>query len=144
MLGYRRIIIRSDGEPALLSTLREAVAATSGLEAMFRTSPPDDPQANGAAERAVQEVKAHSKVLVADLRGKYPGIDMKAHASHGFRGMLLPPFPGTESWNVDVPRRSCVLDGNGAGRRSCSGRWPISFLPARSPGVAPMLTKAFL
>ena len=79
MLGYRRVILRSDGEAALISTLREAVAATPGLEAIFRTSPPDDPQANGAAERAVQEVKAHSKVLVADLRGKYPGIDLGCH-----------------------------------------------------------------
>lgn len=76
MLGYRKFIIRCDGEPALLSTLREAVAHTAGLEAIFRNSPPEDHQANGAAERAVQDVKAHTMVLVADLCTKYLGATL--------------------------------------------------------------------
>ena len=65
-------MMRSDGEPALKSLLENAIAATPGLEATHRNSPPGDPAANGLAERAVAEVKAHCRVLVADLQTRYP------------------------------------------------------------------------
>ena len=77
-MGYRKAIIRSDGEPSLLSCIREAVTLTAELQAIWRTSPPEDHQANGGAERAVQEVKAHTKISIADLMEKLPGVSLSS------------------------------------------------------------------
>ena len=74
-LCHRRILLKSDGEPALCALLRNAVAATAGLECVQRNSAPGDPASNGAAERAVSEVKAHLRVLLADLLSRYPDMD---------------------------------------------------------------------
>ena len=84
-LGHRRIIMRSDGEPALKLLLENAVTATPSLEAVMKNSAPGDAAQNGTAERAVGEIKAHCRVLLADLVSRYPLLD----AAH----VLLPWIP---------------------------------------------------
>eukprot|EP00974_Lingulodinium_polyedra_P008537 815022-Lingulodinium_polyedra.AAC.1 len=49
MLGYRRLIYKSDNEPAILSLKRTVLKAVEA-EVVEQESPPYDPQANGLAE----------------------------------------------------------------------------------------------
>ena len=57
ILGYRKIINKSDGEPAILLLKRRAVEEVPGLEAIPQESAPADHQANGEIEVTVQEIK---------------------------------------------------------------------------------------
>ena len=65
-LGHRRITVRSDNEPAILSLLT-AVSAEVSVEWVPKTSPEYDHQANGAAEAAVREMKAQTRTVVSQL-----------------------------------------------------------------------------
>ncbi len=59
-LGYAKVILKSDNEPAIIKLLKEILAApkVSGLEqAGEEHSPPYDSQANGSVENAVKLVK---------------------------------------------------------------------------------------
>ena len=56
-LGYRKVVLKTDGEPALVAA-QEAVAKTRAHETLCQNPPGYDPQANGVAERAASEVKA--------------------------------------------------------------------------------------
>ena len=51
-LGYRRVIMKSDGEPALLLLKRRAVELVPALEAVPQESAPADHQANGEIAQA--------------------------------------------------------------------------------------------
>ena len=55
-LGYSRIIVRGDQEPALLAFLRR-VRRHVKCDCVPENSAVGDPQINGAAERAVQTIK---------------------------------------------------------------------------------------
>ena len=61
-LGHKRVVFRSDGEPALLAFLRELRKYWEG-EVIPEQSPVGDPQSNGAAENAVKLTKAHVRTL---------------------------------------------------------------------------------
>ena len=61
-LGYRKVVLKTDGEPALV-TVQEAVAKARTHETICQNPPGYDPQANGAAERAVAEVKAQMRAF---------------------------------------------------------------------------------
>ena len=56
-LGYRKVVLKTDGEPALV-TVHEAVAKARTHETICQNPPGYDPQANGVTERAVAELKA--------------------------------------------------------------------------------------
>ena len=71
--GQTRMILKGDGEPSLAQA-QEAVKATRGQETLLQNPPAYDPQANGSAERAVQEVKAQLRTSLAwkqELAEKY-------------------------------------------------------------------------
>ena len=72
-LGYRKLIIKTDGEPALVE-VQEAVARARVHETICENPLAYDPQANGGAERAVQEVKAQ-------MRAVKIGLEMKVQAT---------------------------------------------------------------
>ena len=55
-LGYRKVVLKTDGEPALVA-VQEAVAKARTHETLCQNPPGYDPQANGVAERAVSKVK---------------------------------------------------------------------------------------
>ena len=65
-LGYAKVILKSDNEPAIMNLLKEtlAVLKVSGLDqAGEEHSPPYDSQANGSVENAVKLVKCRLRTL---------------------------------------------------------------------------------
>ena len=54
--GYRKMIIKTDGEPALVQ-VQKAIARARVHETICENPPAYDPQSNGGAERAVEEVQ---------------------------------------------------------------------------------------
>ena len=50
-LGYRKVVLKTDGEPALVA-VQEAIARARAHETMCQNLPGYDRQANGVAERA--------------------------------------------------------------------------------------------
>ena len=77
-LGYKEIILKSDGEPALKS-VQEEVKRRRNDPTILENSAPGDSRANGAAERAVQALGEHVRVLRAGLQGR---LDMVIRGSH--------------------------------------------------------------
>ena len=66
-LGYRKDVIKTDGEPALIA-VREAITANRVHETLIENPLAYDPQANGGAERAVAEVKAQLRAIKSAWR----------------------------------------------------------------------------
>ena len=66
-LGWKRLLLRSDNERALLAFLRAAAASLEGVEVIEQASPEGDHAANGLAEVGVREVKAQTRVLKSHL-----------------------------------------------------------------------------
>ena len=60
-LGYTKVLVRSDNEPAIVKLLKESLAAhkVEGLEHPL----PYDSQSNGAIEAAVKQVRGRMKTL---------------------------------------------------------------------------------
>ena len=68
-LGYKRVVLKSDGEPAIVA-LKEHAAKEAGLEFVSEESPVGDHQANGLIENAIREVKRQIRVLRSVLEEK--------------------------------------------------------------------------
>ena len=66
-LGWKRLLLRSDNERALLAFLRAAAASLESVEVIEQASPEGDHAANGLAEVGVREVKAQTRVLKSHL-----------------------------------------------------------------------------
>ena len=65
-LGYSKVILKSDNEPAIMKLLQAAPATlkVSGVDqASEEHSPPYDSQANGAVEAAVKQVRGRLKTM---------------------------------------------------------------------------------
>ena len=77
-LGYKKVLSRSDNEPAILAFCRRVKGAWNG-ETIAETSPEGESQSNGAAEKAVQTLKAQVRTIVDDLETK---INNKLTADH--------------------------------------------------------------
>ena len=65
-LGWKRLLLRSDNERALLAFLRAAAASLEGVEMIEQASPEGDHAANGL-EVGVREIKAQTRVLTSHL-----------------------------------------------------------------------------
>jgi len=57
LLGHRKIIFKSDGEPSIVA-LKEAVKAEQAIDMILEESPVGDHRANGEVEAAVKQVQA--------------------------------------------------------------------------------------
>ena len=70
MLGYRRIILKSDQEPAILA-LKNEIRKNIKEEVVFEESPVGESQSNGMIERAVRDVKAQIRTMKEALDARY-------------------------------------------------------------------------
>ena len=70
-LGYKRIVLRSDGEPSLVALLQDVSAQLPEVEIAPKNSAVGDHQQNGLAEVAVREVKAQARILRSHLESCY-------------------------------------------------------------------------
>ena len=77
-LGHKKMRLKSDGEPALVS-IQEEVKRQRAYETLLENSPVGDSRSNGIAERAVQSVAEQIRVLRASLEGK---IQAKLPGTH--------------------------------------------------------------
>ena len=68
--GYRRIILRSDQEPAILALKAAARHAMPEVEMILQESPAGDHQANGSIEVAIRDLKRQIRVLLSDFEEK--------------------------------------------------------------------------
>ena len=81
--GHKRIVLRSDNERSLIALPKVVIAAMPGVEAVQRTSPEGDRQANGLAEVGVREIKGQIRVLRSQLEenlGRRLEADEPLHA----------------------------------------------------------------
>ena len=67
--GFTKMALKGDGEPALVQ-VQEAVKDKRNHETIVENPPAHDPQANGEAERAVQEVKAQMRCIKLGLEAR--------------------------------------------------------------------------
>lgn len=67
--GNTRVILKGDGEPALVQ-VQEAVKDARNHETILENPPAYDPQANGEAERAVGEIKAQLRAVKIGLESR--------------------------------------------------------------------------
>ena len=84
-LGYKEVILRCDGEPAL-KAVQEEVKARSIYQTIMENSPAGDSRANGAAERAVQAVEEQVRVVRHGLEMR---LGMKISGKHPFVCWLI-------------------------------------------------------
>ena len=67
--GNTRMILKTDGESAIIQ-LQEEIAQKRKHETLIENPPAYDPQANGEAERAVQEIKAQLRATKLGLEAR--------------------------------------------------------------------------
>ena len=67
--GNTRTVLKGDGEPALVQ-VQEAAKDARKHETILKNPPAYDPQSNGAAERAVQEVKGQMRLIKLQLEAR--------------------------------------------------------------------------
>ena len=83
-LGYRRVSLRCDKEPAIVA-LAEKAKRLSSIDVMVETAPKADKNANGAAERAVQALEGQVRTLKIEVeervQGKIPAKHPVPHAA---------------------------------------------------------------
>ena len=84
--GFTKMELKGDGEPALVQ-VQEAVKVRRQQETIVTNPPAHDPQANGEAERAVQEVKAQIRCFKIGLEAR---IEASFDASLPFMEWLIP------------------------------------------------------
>ena len=86
-LGYSEMILKCDGEPALKS-VQEEVKRRRSEQTILENSPVGDSRSNGVAERAVQAIGEHVRVLRRGLEQRL-----------GVKLMQLRGGHSTESWS---------------------------------------------
>ena len=77
--GYRRVVLKSDGEPSIKALKEEVRAKASGIEVVVRETRTGDKRSNGAAEVGVREVKRQCRALLSTLEEK---LGTKLDPSH--------------------------------------------------------------
>ena len=69
-LGYKKIILKSDQEPAILA-LKEEIRRTLDIDVIMEESPVGESQSNGRVERAVRTVKGQIRTLKESLDSRF-------------------------------------------------------------------------
>ena len=68
--GRTDVFLQSDGEPATIALQRALAKARPGCQTLMRNSPPYNPQSNGGAEKAAQDVVDVARRLVLALEAR--------------------------------------------------------------------------
>ena len=72
-LGHHHtVLLKTDNEPALVD-LRRAVAERLGVQTVLESPPAHEPQANGAVENAVRQLKGLIRTLMLALQERIQG-----------------------------------------------------------------------
>eukprot|EP00971_Amphidinium_carterae_P199686 3963288-Amphidinium_carterae.1 len=66
-LGHRRLILQSDGEPAMLKLKDDICIQLADVEVIPRESAVGDHKSNGAAEAAIRRVKDMTRSQVVGI-----------------------------------------------------------------------------
>ena len=74
-LGYRRLILQSDNEPAILA-LKKEVRRQLDIEVVERESPPYDHQGNGFVEVGCREIKRQCRALVLAMESRLGAVPL--------------------------------------------------------------------
>ena len=83
IMGYQRLIIKDDQEPAILA-LRQEVKKECQLEILNEESPVADSQGNGEVENAVQRSVSHTRTVKCCLESRIrEKLDKNSDWSHG-------------------------------------------------------------
>ena len=69
-LGYRRVILKSDQEPAIME-VKECIKAERPEEIMFEESPVADSRSNAEVERAIQTVQGQVRAMKDAFEANY-------------------------------------------------------------------------
>ena len=69
-LGRSDIVLKTDGEPAMVAVQRAVTALRKGMVTKPENPPSYNPQSNGAAEKAVQDVSAQIRTLKLALEAR--------------------------------------------------------------------------
>ena len=65
--GYRRVVLKSDGEPSIKALKEEVRSKASGIEVVVRETRTGDKRSNGTAEVAERETKRQCRALLSTL-----------------------------------------------------------------------------
>ena len=78
-LGYKRILMKSDNEPAIKRLKERVSECLPGVECVPKEAPVGDSRANGSAENAVKQVKGQFRTLKTSTEDRYScKIDAKS------------------------------------------------------------------
>ena len=97
-LGYSKVILKSDNEPAIVKLLSESLKALriEGIEqAMEEHPPPYDPQANGGIEIGVKLVKGHLRTMRSALEAR---VGYRVPVSHPLMSWLVTYSANILTW----------------------------------------------
>ena len=70
-LGYRRVVFKSDQEPALVALLKAVAVKLEGVEVVPEESPVGESQANGEVENAIREIGKQIRTIKDFCEHKY-------------------------------------------------------------------------
>ena len=70
-LGYKRILLKSDNEPAIKRLKERVSECLPGVECVPKEALVGDSGANGSAENAVKQVKGHFRTLKTSTEDRY-------------------------------------------------------------------------
>ena len=76
--GFTKMILKSDGEPALVALKQKVKESKSHLELHLMETPVEDHKANGFIEVGVRELKRQCRALLSDLQHRL-GFDVEPH-----------------------------------------------------------------
>eukprot|EP00971_Amphidinium_carterae_P141731 2807558-Amphidinium_carterae.2 len=114
-LGHSRLILKSDGEPAIKALKAAALAALGGaMELILEESPRGDHRANGLAENAVRQVKDLTRTLILAVEAH---LQQKLPARHP----LVLWAPRHAAWSINCYRVG--KDGKTPEQRRSGRKW---------------------
>ena len=70
-MGYKRLLMKSDNEPAMLKLKAQVSQCLPGVEIVPKEAPVGDSRANGAAENAVKLLKGHFRTRKTATEDRY-------------------------------------------------------------------------